>query len=441
MKRLLLILILLVIFIPTLVLADFRPADWPLRKSILDPQVGGSGYVRLPLDNDISATDVNFRDVRIVSDGVDHPYQLVTQSASSEKSYYDSSLINKVVDNAGRTVFILDLGQSGKLSNSLIIQSATTNYQRYVQIYVSDNFLPITSQGWNKLTDQGYIVKFTDSKTGLSAGQDVVNYPDNSSRYFKVVIDSGQEGPIDVTNASVLQYSISRVEESVGTYTGVISQNVKERSTEFVLDLGRQGIPSHRIELGVSSNNFSRQVVVQSSADSKTWQRVGEGAIFRVDMDKFKGAKNTIDFPETTSRYLRVIIFNQDDQPLEISPTVKIFGVTRNIVFLVVPGKSYYVYYGNKNAIAPQYDLSQLFSYLDLGKLKSVKVGQEEANPDYIAPKLPGKTFFESYPYLLDILFGLVVVSICFFLFLYVRSYRKERAADDIETPVLPPTP
>ncbi|MSU54928.1 MAG: DUF3999 family protein [Candidatus Taylorbacteria bacterium] len=401
----------------TYAFADFKPTDWQFKKAVAVPSVSVAGYVQATLDKDIYAKS-NLEDLRVVDAlGLEVPYQLVVKNSSGNDQYYSSNLLD-LSTSGGKTSFTLDLGSRGIIHDRISIGFSSENFRRQVSVFASDK-----NGNWQLLTDKGYVYNFTDNQANFSAGKGEVNYPKSTARYIHVVIGNGEGNEVSVSSAQVYRYDVRQaVEEGVTVSVSAVLNSV-EKSTELTADLGSP-IPTHSLTLTSSDSNFNRRVVIQASQDKKTWRLTGQGYIFKVNTSLFSGSELTINYPETSSRYVRVIVFNQDNQPLAFGQTALLKSVARNIIWEAKPGILYSIYYGNSYAQAPHYDLDRIFQYIESENISQVSLSGEKTmlNDAYVAPAGRVVPFTEKYPYVLNIVLVVLVVIILIFLFFYARK-------------------
>ncbi len=428
---------------PSPALADFSKTDWMYSRDILTPFSSNqaSGYVRLELDNTIAGAGKNFKDVRVIgSEGREVPYQLVVEEASSRSAFYPAQIVNRSVDASGRLQFVIDLGKSGLLHNRIEIVSPSNNYKRQVSVYSSDVLAAPTASSWNLLTDDGYIFKFYDDKTRFSTAEGIVDYPQSATRYVLVVVENGPEGTLLFGQANVFTHEVSVAKESKTPFNAEIIQNSKEQTTELVVDLKAAGIPTREVTLISEGKekavNFSRTVRVFGSNDAASWSRVGEGYISRLVTPKFVGTNLSVSYPESSFRYYKIVVYNYDDAPLSLSPTLTFTQIIRAVVFEVRMPERYELYYGNEKAFAPRYDLARFFNFLETTNLPEAELGEVRTNSDYVAPAAPVVPFSEKHPMVLNIILALLVVIIGGFIFLYVwKGMKRGKSSIDPSAP------
>ena len=126
--------------------------------------------------------------------------------------------------------------------------------------------------------------------------------------------------------------------------------------------------------------------------------------------------------PENHRRYLRVRIFNRDDQPLHIGP-IQFEGLIRQLKFFAPTAGGYWLYYCNTNVSSPQYDLPAL-----LARRKNAEanwtLGAAEANPLYHPPTAPKKPWSEQHPAILYTVLGGAVLTLGIATFRFAARLR-----------------
>ncbi len=191
------------------------------------------------------------------------------------------------------------------------------------------------------------------------------------------------------------------------------------------MDLGSQGFPTSRIAATTSQENFYRQVSLEGSNDAKTWTFVqSPEVLYAYNTPKFVGNKLSISYPESTFRYFRLTIFNEDNPPLPVA-TARAYGSLRRLIFSASPGSTYSLYYGNADARAPSYELERVFPYLVTDNLPEAKLGPHTANPLFTGLSGAARPFTERYPWLLPTVMALAGVLIGLFLASLFRQVRK----------------
>ncbi len=396
------------------------------RKELALPsEVTAPGYARVIFDDEVSyLARPDLSDVRIVDpSGGEVPYRIIR--SSEENVRYEQTVelsdLSRVLD---QTLFLLDVGEEGRIHDRIRIQSSSQNFKKQVSVYASDVPLTLSDPSWRMLTDSGYVFDLSDLRTGTRVARGDVFYPQSTARYLKVVISGADHDAIDVASASISQVRTRSRLEDVRTLSAMITQNVQFRTTEIVVDMGGSGIPINRLLLEEEDErNFDRRVSVQSSADGTTWRPLGEGYVSSLVTPLFSGSSLGVSFPETQARYVRVIVFNEDDAPVEWTSRVVLAGPVRAAIFPVRPGDSYMLYLGDSSLRAPVYDIARYAQYIESAELPNAQAGEAEENPLFVTP-LPKEIPDDTSSFYLNIALVLLVGLLSFLTLMYLKRLK-----------------
>ena len=99
--------------------------------------------------------------------------------------------------------------------------------------------------------------------------------------------------------------------------------------TSFVLRVQSEGDLHSEVEIRTSSVNFQRRVAVSASDDGETWRILQEdGKIFHFSIPErgFSAGDTRVRYPSSSARFLRIQIFDGDQEPLSIHGAVVLFA-------------------------------------------------------------------------------------------------------------------
>lgn len=95
--------------------------------------------------------------------------------------------------------------------------------------------------------------------------------------------------------------------------------------TQLMLDLGGEGILHNSLTIHTSSRDFRRQVEVEASSDGQSWfviKKASEGGyIYDYSLD-FKAQNTTVNYPDSTYRFLRLKIIDRGEEPIKITGAI-----------------------------------------------------------------------------------------------------------------------
>lgn len=381
-------------------LADFAEGDWHFVKEIVLPSgLSEEGLVEIIPDEEVFAeASSGLVDLRIIS-GSDVETAYIHEISKGESS---SEVISASVRERGYIpgeydTFVVDIGREGSLHNRIEIVTSSVNFRRDVLVESSSD-----ADTWAEVAEQS-IYDFTLTERGVSTRDTLVRYPETTSRYLRVRIMDDGEGSLATTGARMfIAREVPPREVEWPAAISFVYEDSENNATVVDIDMGRNGLPSHILSLKVSDVNFYRTVSLDASADGENWRRlVSNAAIYSYDTPKFVGGNLVITYPETRTRFFRLIVRNEDNPPI-LFEDVEVKGLGRRIVFMAEPGESYQLYYGNAEARRPSYDLAHIFPYLETENLPLAVLGpQVETQP---LPSLtPTTPVSEELPWLMPV--------------------------------------
>ncbi len=365
--------ILLFLFITPLVCAaDFSLEKWPLYKDVKEVKTGLNSF---SIDDEIfKNTQKDLRDLRVIDNkNREVPYKLLKSHSKSETQTFFPKMLNKSYAPGENSSAVLDFGVNNQGINFLEITTSSENFQTSARVYGSN-----TIGDWRVLADDIYIYDYTDNRGNMFYKRTSLNFPESIYQYLKIEIDDNIGKPIKIdkiTGKRIKKENAKELRREVA-----FNKKTAGNNTELVIDLGQGGIPHSKITVGVGDKNFNRSLDIYASFNNENWRKVSGGYIFRYNTPKFNGENLVLDFSEINERYIKFIIYNYDNVPLDINK-ITIYSVYREIVFKAEAGGEYKVYYGNKDARWPVYDLDKYFQYLDLNNVKQVNLSDEKVNP------------------------------------------------------------
>ncbi len=387
-------------------LAGAAPLDlpaWKYRKRI--PLTPGDGLAVVKLDREVYiGAQSDLGDVRVVRNGAEVPFYWQTfDRRVDEQAVAGQKLFDMSVVDGPAVQFTIEVGDV--LHNLVRIYTTQHNFRQRVRIEASED-----NRHWATLRDDGAIFDFTQDSRQFRALD--VNYSPGSGKPYLRVTIFGWDKISNVQAASVY-YEIARpdVWEALATIHPRVAEDPKTQSTVATLDLGVEGLPIDRIVPEVTSPQFHRAVTVEASADGKDWSFLSQGIIARGPRTSSTRESLGIPIPETRRRYLRVQIYNRDDQPIQLGQ-IQLEGMVRKVTFLVPAAGEYWLYYGNPSSHAPSYDLGILLASRAHASEDSWILGPAEVNPAYHPPPPPKKPWSEKHPAILYTVLGGAVLAL-----------------------------
>ena len=404
----------------TSVSAALALRDWRYVKAITFPvELQHEGLVEFTPDREVFAGSASgLVDLRIIRDGdTEMPYKLEVSKAERQRTSFPVTLRDKGYIAGSYNVFTADLGRAGILHNEIEFHTSSTNFRRTAIVETSND-----GTTWAKVAEQT-VYDFTVKERKFTTRDTGVRYPDSTARYLRVKIIDEDESSLKIAGATVFFVKETMAHEIPWPASIVGTSRDTDRGTTLVeVDFGTPGVPSYRLAVEVPEVNFHREVTLQTSADREAWRTILSSAeIYAYDTPKFVGSNLVINYPETTSRYLRLIIHDEDSPPLSIQG-IDVWGLRRRLVFSADPQYSYQLYYGNAEARRPSYDIERVFPYLVTEELPEAKLSPQATNPDFVEKKPPVS---ERFPWLFPTVIAVAAILVALLLLGIIRQARK----------------
>ncbi len=393
--------------------ADFNQSDWRFMKSIepVSVSAGMEKFGAFSLDKEVfRSAKSDASDLRIIRDGAEEvPYEIVDIGRPEGAKQVRATMLNNAFIEGKEQSFVLDFGagQGAHNFSLLDIGLENRNFRKHVTIAGSDSI-----GDWKVLERDAILY---DYSLDIVARKTTLSYPLTTFRYLLITISAEGGAPLRVLGATgtfIKETGTEAMRKEV-RYDAILSvvENNDARTTDIVLDREQNGIPAHKLALETPSKDFYRQVKVYTRSDENAlWTPEVTDVIFNYSDPLFQGSNLTISMPETRSRFIKIVIINNDNKPITVSRAA-LFGRARTVVFPYQEKASYRVYYGNQFARAPQYDLAQILAHVKTdNQLAVFALGKESVNSAYREPEKQPPLFTERYPYALTALLVVLVV-------------------------------
>jgi hypothetical protein len=383
---------------------DFKQPQWQYSKRIDSPAVTLGGYLQLALDSDVyQHGQVTLADLRLVDDlGKEIPFALHEEREVTATEEFTPHLFNQAVLPGAYSTLTLDLGKQIE-TNKLVVHTTGKNFKRRVEIEGSSD-----GQRWLLLKKDGYVFDFSGDQ---NVQVNEVRYPNTNYRYLRIKVWNNAELPLEIS--SVSSFFVKTITPPRVLLKSQLLSRVEDpklKATACVLDLGFVNLPSDWVAIATPEENFSRVVEIRASNDQKEWRTILQTEFYRFHTARYAVEKISFQFPEARARYLKILVYNNDDRPLQLAE-FQIKGIEKTLIFKSEAGRTYWLFYGNPQATAPHYDVEKTQNYLSVAELLKVKLAGELANKDYV-PAVSQKPWTERYPLLFWGMLVLLVVGL-----------------------------
>ena len=397
-------------------LASAAPLDlsaWKYRKRI--PLTPGDGLAVVKLDREVYVGSANaVADLRVVQDGQEVPFVLRMNGPPDSLNLVEESLLDRSVVPGVGLQFVVHLKRPGKHS-SILLYTDEKNFRQRVRIETSQDGVR-----WGVARSDGAIFNF--SQDGREFSSTIVEYPVSTRPFLRVTV-FGWTKTAMVTSATVNQHESQPLAYEVfAAITPQVWNDASTKSTVVAIDQGVTGLPVSRIRLETSTPQFQRAVMVETSDDGKNWRYLKQDVIARLPGAEFT-EESLVANSWGARRYLRLHIYNRDDQPLAVG-RIQLEGIVDLLRFLTPAVGTYWLYYGNASATAlPEYDLNAVLAHRSLPET-NWSLSPSEENPAYRPPPPPKKPWSEQHPAILYTVLGGAVLALGIATFRFAARMR-----------------
>lgn len=382
------------VLLPCAAAAFAAPADLDVTRELRGPAISEPRLAAVRLDPAIlAATRPGFPDLRLFdAAGTEIPRAIeplcTTRTRTNRQAIAAAATeLRELPQNRIEARF--EIPRDKPAPDRLDIRTPLKDFIRTVSVSGSDD-----GQAWHPLVTDAEIF---DSTRFLDLRRTEIPLPRNSYRYFSIEIGNAseeraqplirlvQQNGRDASRAfDLLQtpFRIDRVDFWHETTREVqdqpvlqkwphaglkVTQDSKAKTTVVLLETDLA--PLRRIQLETPARNFQRTVSVMAPVITnglQAWRSIGKGTVTRLELPGCTRDEVAVDFPEIRARELRILIYNADNPPLEISD-LHPFGPAYRLLWLAEPGAAYRLAYGNAELASPAYDLFAIRTALEKG--------------------------------------------------------------------------
>lgn len=380
------------------ILAD--DAGFRFSKEIKTPPLKQEELLSVPLDTEVfAATRDDLADVRLRDEeGKQVPYLLrkrqTTRARSVRETWPAPHPSARPLDDGGLEITIRrDEADKHPNPNGLTLVSPLRDFRQRVRVFTSAD-----GGRWEPAGEETVIF---DYSRYMDVRSDSISFPETGRRQIRIVIDDvtveqqsellaltrrlqGTEEIERTEQATVDRrpFRIDRIdlwrEEQHDRVTGDekapypvadhrVTDDREKQRTIIEFDTRREPLTSLRLE--TPDRNFSRHAVVEVEkvqGVTRSWQKIGEGILSRVDFRNLKREELSISFPESRHARYRVVIDNRDSPPLTVTG-IEAEGNVFEVLYLAAPERHDQLRYGAADAERPSYDTAAIQELLRNG--------------------------------------------------------------------------
>ncbi|WP_299261200.1 DUF3999 family protein [uncultured Aquimarina sp.] len=312
-------------------------------------------------------SDIRIYGITKERDTVEAPYILKQNQEKRSSKQVNFEIINRAT--TGKGSFITFKISSDQAINQIKLFFKENNFDRLVNLEGSQNL-----KEWYSIVDSYRILSIKNELTAYTFTN--LKLPDSKYQYYRLFI-KGTKAPA-LKNAQITLQETTKGDYKMHAIKSMRTQEDKQnRSTVIDIDL-QTAVPVSYIKIeGANNFDYYRSVRIEYLRDSiqtekgwrYTYQNLSSGILNSIEENEFRSSS-------TITNKLRVIIDNQDNEPLTIG-AIQIKGYTHELITRFTTPAAYYLVYGNARIGKPSYDL-QYMSNIVPEKLKTIVLGAEE---------------------------------------------------------------
>lgn len=313
----------------------------------------------------------DFHDIRVIGyteqgDTIEAPFIIHKESGSISTTNVPFRLINQTHSN--NRYYSTFVTRKKLPVNSIHLDITEENFNLLVKLEGSNN-----QYKWYEILSDYRITGISNDFVKYSYSN--LSFPDTQYKYYRVSWASDFKSKLN--SASLTQYE--KTEGNWMLHNNFHTVHEDDASSTTVIDINlEQVVPVSKVTIEVAdSYNYYRPFTIQKIIDSTLIN--DEWRIFYSDIysDILSSLEEPVYvIPEVLTNRFRVVVKNHDNEPL----TVKGISVEGEVYKLIArfPDKAqYYLYYDNKNAEKPNYDI-KYFEHTIPDTLTALNTGSAE---------------------------------------------------------------
>lgn len=311
-------------------------------------------------------TDIRIFGITTSNDTVEVPYLL---RLASEKTFIKDVAFNTLntSQNEKGYYFTFEIPTTEPI-NQIKLDFKQKNFDWRVKVEGSQN-----QSEWFTIIENYRILSIKNEITDFQFTK--LTFPSSKYRFFRLFIDS-KEKP-ELTSASIVQQEITNgTFRNYGIKKFGKKENRETKQTEIDIEL-QMPVPISYLRINIKDSfDYYRPITIKYLNDStKTehgwkynYNTLASGILNSVEKNEFK-------FSSKTVQKLKILIHNQDNQPLTID-SLNVMGYEHEILARFTDQATYFLTYGNKIAARPNYDIDRFTDKVPL-TLTTLEIGNE----------------------------------------------------------------
>ena len=296
----------------------------------------------------------NLADIRIygitaAKDTVEASYLLKLKEEKIVAKEVNFKFLNTTQNKKGY-YFTLEV-PSEEAINQLKLDFKKQNFDWKITLEGSQN-----QQEWFTVVDDYRILSIKNAATDYQFTK--ITFPGAKFRFFRLLVKSEENPELvnvkatynEVKNSGFVDYAMANIKTI---------QDKEEQKTTLEIDL-KSTVAVSFLQIKVKDTfDYYRPISIQYVADSiKTdqgwnylYENLTTGTLSSIEKNEFK-------FESTILKKLKISIFNQDNEPLNIE-TIEVKGYVHELLVRFTEPGTYFLTYGNKKVTKPNYDIER----------------------------------------------------------------------------------
>ncbi len=323
------------------------------------------------VNNDLS--DIRIFGVKANNDTIEAPYILKVLTEESQLNKIHFLNLNEVHNTKGY-FFTFEVPTSETI-NQINLDFSQSNFDWNITLQAS-----MDNQEWFTVLEDYRIVSIKNNLTNYQFTK--LSFPDSKYQYYRVLIPSNKKPNLSsatillnkTKNASYINYKISKTNEE---------ENQQNNSSIIDITL-EEPVAISNLNIRIRDTfDYYRPITIKYLTDSiktdKGWisnyRILTSGTLSSVE-------KKGFNFNSITTQKLKVIIQNNDNEPLTISD-IQVKGYQHKLLVRFNEPADYFLVYGNKKSFKPKYDISQFLDKIpsdmnELGLLEEMPIKKQQ---------------------------------------------------------------
>lgn len=335
--------------------------------------IKGSWHKLILPDALFSKVSADLSDIRVVGitsggDTIDAPYLLNRKEEKTVVKEVDFRILN-TSHNENGYYFTLEIPAKEPV-NQIRLEFKQQNFDWKTTLEGSHD-----QKEWFIVAKDYRILSIKNSMTDFEFTK--IAFSNAAYRYFRLHIASNEKP--ELLAAKVSQRVVSEGEwKNYSIKQMKVLENKQNRQSEVEIDLSSR-VPVSYLKINVKDSfDYYRPVTIEYLSDSVyteqgwkySYEILTSGTLNSLEENGFK-------YNSTLLKKIRVLIGNQDNQPLSIG-SVEVKGTVHELAIRFTQEARYYLIYGNEQAHLPEYDIAQFTNKIP-SELSVLELGEEQS--------------------------------------------------------------